>query len=158
MRLALYQPDIAANAGTLIRLGACMNVAIDIIEPCGFPFGDAAFRRAGMDYIHQAIVTRHASWNAFRSGTHGRLVLASTRSSVSYMSFTFEAADTLLLGRESAGVPPNVADACTASICIPMNPGARSLNVAVAGAMILGEMIRQTRPAPAVPREQTHEH
>jgi tRNA (cytidine/uridine-2'-O-)-methyltransferase len=158
MRLALFQPDIAANAGTLIRLGACMDVAVDIIEPCGFPFGDAAFRRAGMDYVHKAIVTRHASWKAFRNGTQGRLILASTKSSTPYTAFAFEDGDTLLLGRESAGVPTDVAGACTASVCIPMTPGTRSLNVAVAGAMILGEMIRQTRPAPATAREQAHEH
>jgi len=158
MRLALFQPDIAANAGTLIRLGACMNVSVDIIEPCGFPFGDAAFRRAGMDYVQQANVTRHMSWDTFRNGNRGRLVLATTKASLPYTAFAFDEDDTLLLGRESAGVPPDVADVCAATICIPMNPGARSLNVAVAAAMILGEMIRQVRPATGLQRDQSHEH
>jgi tRNA (cytidine/uridine-2'-O-)-methyltransferase len=156
--MALFQPDIAANAGTLIRLGACMTVAVDIIEPCGFPFGDAAFRRAGMDYVQKANVTRHASWNAFRSGNPGRLVLATTMTSLPYTSFVFDENDTLLLGRESAGVPPEVAAACAASVCIPMKSGTRSLNVAVAAAMILGEMIRQARPAEDTQRDKSHEH
>jgi tRNA (cytidine/uridine-2'-O-)-methyltransferase len=158
MRLALFQPDIAANAGTLIRLGACMNVAVDIIEPCGFPFGDAAFRRAGMDYVQQANVTRHTSWDTFRNGNPGRLVLATTKTSLPYTSFAFDETDTLLLGRESAGVPPEVAASCSASVCIPMNAGTRSLNVAVAAAMILGEMIRQARPVHGPQRDKSHEH
>jgi tRNA (cytidine/uridine-2'-O-)-methyltransferase len=158
MRLALFQPDIAANAGTLIRLGACMNVAVDIIEPCGFPFGDAAFRRAGMDYVQQANVTRHVSWDTFRNGNQGRLVLATTKASVPYASFAYDENDTLLLGRESAGVPPEVAAICAASVCIPMNAGTRSLNVAVAAAMILGEMIRQARPSQGLQRDKSHEH
>jgi tRNA (cytidine/uridine-2'-O-)-methyltransferase len=135
-----------------------MSVAVDIIEPCGFPFGDAAFRRAGMDYVQQANVTRHVSWDAFRNGNRGRLVLASTKASVPYTSFAFDDNDTLLLGRESAGVPPDVADACTGIVCIPMNPGTRSLNVAVAAAMILGEMIRQVRPATGPQRDKSNEH
>jgi len=158
MRLALFQPDIAANAGTLIRLGACMNVAVDIIEPCGFPFGDAAFRRAGMDYVQQANVTRHVSWDTFRDGNPGRLVLATTKANLAYTSFAYDENDTLLLGRESAGVPPEVAAACAASVCIPMNTGTRSLNVAVAAAMILGEMIRQARPSQGLQRDKSHEH
>ena len=158
MRLALFQPDIAANAGTLIRLGACMNVAVDIIEPCGFPFGDAAFRRAGMDYVQQANVTRHVSWDTFRNGNQGRLVLATTKASLAYTSFAYDENDTLLLGRESAGVPPEVAATCAASVCIPMSTGTRSLNVAVAAAMILGEMIRQARPVQGPQRDKSHEH
>ena len=153
MRLALFQPDIAANAGTLIRLGACMNVAVDIIEPCGFPFGDAAFRRAGMDYVQQANVSRLVTWDAFRNGNPTRLVLATTKSALPYTAFAFDENDTLLLGRESAGVPPDVAALCAASICIPMKTGTRSLNVAVAGAMILGEMIRQVRTTAGTPIE-----
>ena len=158
MRLALFQPDIAANAGTLIRLGACMNVSLDIIEPCGFPFGDAAFRRAGMDYIDRAKVSRHASWDAFRDSNGRRLILATTKSALAYTSFEFTNNDTLLLGRESAGVPDHVAAVCAARICIPMSKGARSLNVAVAAAMILGEMIRQVRLVGAAKEGQAHEH
>jgi tRNA (cytidine/uridine-2'-O-)-methyltransferase len=144
MRIALFEPDIAANTGTIIRLGACMNVAIDIIEPCGFPFGDASLRRAGLDYLPKATVTRHASWTAFQAQHRGRLVLATTKASTPYTSIGFRDDDTILFGRESAGVTEEVAAAASERIRIPMTGEMRSLNVAVAAAMILGEALRQT--------------
>ena len=150
MRIALYQPDIAANTGTIIRLGACMNVPIDIIEPCGFPFGDAALKRAGLDYITKASVVRHQSWHAFRQSVPARLILASTKASVPYSEYVYAAADTLIFGRESAGVPDEVVNACDARVRIPMANTTRSLNVAVACAMILGEALRQTNTMPPV--------
>jgi len=144
MRIALFEPDIAANTGTIIRLGACMNVAIDIIEPCGFPFGDASLKRAGLDYLPRATVTRHASWAAFREQQNGRLILATTKASKPYVDIAYRADDILLFGRESAGVTDEVAAAAGERIRIPMANGLRSLNVAVAAAMILGEALRQT--------------
>ncbi len=148
MRLALFQPDIPQNAGALIRLGACLGVTIDIIEPCGFVLSDARFRRAGMDYLEVAAVTRHSSWEAFRATVHGRLVLLTSKGSDPYTGFTFRGEDTLLLGRESAGVPDEVRDVCDARLRIPLKPGLRSLNVAQAGAMVLGEALRQTKGFP----------
>ena len=147
MRLALYQPDIPQNAGTLIRLGACLGAPIDIIEPAGFPLSDRAFRRAGMDYIEQANVSRHLSWERFNSArvqARQRLVLLTTRGSVPYTQFAFEPDDILLLGRESSGVPEEVHAAVDGRVVIPLQAGARSLNVAVAAAMVLGEALRQT--------------
>ena len=150
MRLALYQPDIPQNAGSLMRLGACLGVGIDVIEPCGFLLTDRNFRRAGMDYLKSADIRRHASWNQFRDGfsadggTGQRLVLLTTRSAMSYADFAFEASDTLLVGRESAGVPDEVHAAADARLVIPLKPGLRSLNVAQAAAMVLGEALRQT--------------
>ncbi len=145
MRIALYQPDIAANTGTIIRLGACMAVAVDIIEPCGFPYGDSAMRRAGMDYIPKALVTRHASWQAFRNTLQGRLILATTKAETPYTGFAFRPDDTLLMGQETAGVPEEVHAAADGAVLIPIEPSTRSLNVALATGMILGEMLRQTR-------------
>lgn len=150
MRLALYEPDIPQNAGTLIRLGACLAVPVDIIEPCGFPWDDRGFKRAGMDYVPLAEAVRHDSWEAFlscRSST-GRLVLLTTKSSVPYTGFAFRPDDTLLVGRESAGVPPEVHERAEARVTIPMRPPARSLNVAIATAMVLGEALRQTAGFP----------
>lgn len=147
MRLALYQPDIAQNAASLIRLGACLGVAVDIIEPCGFHFTDKGFRRAGMDYLEQASVTRHASWEAFRPG--GRLVLLTTKATLAYTQFAFAPDDVILLGRESAGVPQEVHDAAHARLRIPLKQGLRSINVAQAAAMVLGEALRQTDGFPA---------
>lgn len=144
MRIALFEPDIAANTGTIIRLGACMNVAIDIIEPCGFPFGDASLKRAGLDYLPRAAVTRHASWAAFREQLKGRLILATTKAAKPYIDASYRSDDTLLFGRESAGVTDEVAAAADEHVRIPMPGGLRSLNVAVATAMILGEALRQT--------------
>lgn len=144
MRIALFEPDIAANTGTIIRLGACLNVAIDIIEPCGFPFGDASLKRAGLDYLPRASVTRHASWNAFREHTNGRLILATTKAAQAYTALAYRSGDILLFGRESAGVTAEVAATADEAVRIPLADGMRSLNVAVAAAMILGEALRQT--------------
>ena len=147
MRLALYQPDIPQNAGSLMRLGACLGVGIDVIEPCGFLLTDRNFRRAGMDYLKSADIRRHASWGRFREGhsaNGGRLVLLTTRGAMAYADFAFQASDTLLVGRESAGVPDEVHDAADARLVIPLQPGLRSLNVAQAAAMVLGEALRQT--------------
>jgi tRNA (cytidine/uridine-2'-O-)-methyltransferase len=150
LRLALYQPDIPQNTGAMMRLAACMGVPLDIIEPCGFILDDRRLRRAGMDYIDHLEMKRHVSWDRFVNDATraemnvGRLVLLTTRASVPYLDFTFRPGDTLLMGSESAGVPSEVADAADARIRIPMKPGLRSLNVALAAAMVLGEALRQT--------------
>jgi tRNA (cytidine/uridine-2'-O-)-methyltransferase len=150
MRLALFEPDIPQNTGSLLRLGACLGVPVDIIEPCGFLWSDAKLRRAGMDYLAQAATTRHASWAAFRLTTSGsRLVLLTTKGAVSYLDFAFAASDILLLGRESAGVPDEVHACADARLLIPMRTGLRSLNVAMAGSIVLGEALRQTKGFPA---------
>lgn len=148
MRVALYEPDIPQNAGTLIRLGACLGVAVDIIEPCGFLFTDRALKRAGMDYLELAEITRHASWEKFRESVKGRIVLLTSKAATSYIEFDFAPDDIILLGRESAGVPENVHEAADARLRIPLKAGLRSLNVAVAGAIVLGEALRQTRGFP----------
>jgi tRNA (cytidine/uridine-2'-O-)-methyltransferase len=156
MRLALYEPDIPQNAGSLIRLGACLGVPVDIIQPCGFLLTDRSFRRAGMDYLDHAQFARHDSWVAFLAGFRaakpGRLVLLTTQSTLAYTDFAFASGDTLLTGRESAGVPQDVHDAADARLVIPMVPGQRSLNVAQAAAMVLGEALRQTGLFPAPSR------
>jgi len=144
MRIALFEPDIPQNTAAIIRLGACLGVAVDIIEPCGFLFSEAGFRRAGLDYIERADVQRHASWDAFFATRSGRLVLLTTKASRSYTAFGFGPDDTLLLGRESAGVTDRVHEAADARIRIPLRAGLRSLNVAQAAAMALGEALRQT--------------
>ena len=145
MRLALYQPEIPQNTGTLLRLAACLGVPVDVIEPCGFVFRDRGFRRAALDYLDHVDLTRHASWEAFLAArTPGRLVLLTTGAETAYTRFAYRPDDTLLLGRESAGAPRAVHDAADARVVIPMAAGARSLNVAVAGAMALGEALRQT--------------
>jgi tRNA (cytidine/uridine-2'-O-)-methyltransferase len=153
MRIALYQPDMAPNVGTLLRLAACLGVAVDVIEPCGFPFGARALRRAGMDYLAHADYTAHASWEAFLAAGAGRLVLLTTRAALPYTQFAFAAGDVLLLGRESAGVPDEVHARADARVGVPMAPGLRSLNVAVAAAMVLGEALRQTDGFPGAGRE-----
>lgn len=146
MRLALYEPDIPPNAGTLIRLGACLGVPVDIIEPCGFPWGDRDLKRAAMDYGALAEVTRHASWAAFGEARApaSRVILLTTKTQESFVDFSFQPADILLVGRESAGVPDAVHEAADARVTIPMRPPARSLNMAVAAAMVLSEALRQT--------------
>ena len=151
MRIALYQPDIAQNVGTILRLGACLAVPVDIIEPCGFPFGEATMKRAALDYLDQASFIRHESWAAYLAANPGRLVLMTTKANLAYTTFAFSPSDTILMGRESAGVPAEVAERADMSLKIPMQPGTRSLNVAVATAMVLGEALRQTElfPAPA---------
>jgi tRNA (cytidine/uridine-2'-O-)-methyltransferase len=144
MRLALFEPDIPQNAAAIIRLGACLGVPVDIIEPCGFLFSDAGFRRAGLDYVERAEIVRHASWERFRAACTGRLVLLTTKASLPYTEFAYALSDTLLMGRESAGVPDFVHEAANARIRIPLHGGLRSLNVAQAAAMALGEALRQT--------------
>lgn len=148
MRLALYEPDIPQNAGALIRLGACMGITLDVIEPCGFVFSDRQLKRSGMDYLEHADIVRHESWSTFRGTLRGRLLLLTSKGATPYCDFTFAPDDTLLLGRESAGVPENVHDTADARLRIPLKPGLRSLNVAQAGAMVLGEALRQTRGFP----------
>jgi tRNA (cytidine/uridine-2'-O-)-methyltransferase len=148
MRLALYEPDIAGNVGTILRLAACLGVPVDLIEPMGFAFSDRALARAGMDYAAQAEVSRHGDWTAFEAQA-GRIVLLTTQGGVRLDEAVFAAGDTLLLGSESAGVPAHVHDRADLRVTIPMRPGFRSLNVAVAGAMALAEALRQTGGWPA---------
>jgi len=147
MRLALYQPDIPQNTGTILRLAACLGVPVDLIEPAGFDITDRAFRRAALDYLPHAEIERHASFAAFLAANRARgsrLVLLSTHAEAPYTGFAFRSEDTLLLGRESAGVAEAVHGAADARLRIPMRRGLRSLNVAVAAAMVVGEALRQT--------------
>ena len=144
MRLALFQPDIAGNVGTILRLGACLGVPVDLIEPMGFAYGDRALARAGMDYAGHAAVTRHADWTAFEAGVAGRIVLLTTAGAVPLPAARFEATDVLLLGSEGAGVPAFVHERADLAVRVPLRAGFRSLNVAVAAAMVLGEALRQT--------------
>jgi tRNA (cytidine/uridine-2'-O-)-methyltransferase len=151
MRIALYQPDIAQNTGTILRVCACLGLEAHIVEPAGFPTSDRAFRRAGMDYLDRVALTRHASWLAFadwRRGAGGRLVLFTTSAQQSYLDFAYGIDDVLMFGRESAGVPQAVHDAADARLIIPMRGGLRSLNVATACAMAAGEALRQTGQFP----------
>jgi tRNA (cytidine/uridine-2'-O-)-methyltransferase len=148
VRLALFQPDIPQNTGTILRLAACLGIEAHIIEPAGFPTTDRSFRRAGMDYLDRAAIVRHASWRAFeawRRATQGRLVLLTTHASVCYLDHQFHDDDVLLFGRESSGAPDEVHRAADSRLAIPMQPHRRSLNVAVAAAMVIGEALRQTR-------------
>ncbi len=149
MRLALYQPDIAGNVGTILRLAACFEVAVDLIEPMGFAFSDRALARAGMDYAVQAQVTRHTDWTAFERQVTGRLVLLTTRGGTRLDAARFATDDVLLLGSESAGVPDNVHDRADLAVRIPLAGGFRSLNVAVAAGIALAEGLRQTGGFPA---------
>jgi tRNA (cytidine/uridine-2'-O-)-methyltransferase len=145
MRLALFQPDIAQNTGTMLRLAACLGVAVDIIEPCGFALDERRLRRAGMDYLDRVDLRRHSSWAAFaRARGPGRLVLLTTRADAVHTAFAFRADDMLMVGQEGAGVPQEVHDAADARIRVPMAAGMRSLNVALAAAVVLGEALRQT--------------
>jgi tRNA (cytidine/uridine-2'-O-)-methyltransferase len=148
LRLALYAPDIPQNTGTILRLAACLGLEAHIIEPAGFLTSDRAFRRAGMDYLDQVEIVRHASWEAFetwRAGAAARLILFTTRARRSYLEHTFRRGDILLFGRETSGVPEKVHAAADARLVIPMREGLRSLNVAMAVAMAVGEAIRQTQ-------------
>ena len=150
MRLALFQPDIPQNTGTMMRLCACMNVAMDIIEPCGFALSDKNLKRAGMDYLEHLDLTRHMNWQNFRTADKTkRIVLLTTKANTRLHDFAFHADDTLLVGRESAGVPDDVHAACDQRIIIPMAPAVRSINVAVAASMVLSEALRQTGLFPA---------
>jgi tRNA (cytidine/uridine-2'-O-)-methyltransferase len=153
MRLALYQPDIPQNAGTILRLAACLGVAVDVIGPAGFDASDRNLRRAGLDYLDHVEITLHVSFAAFLAARRavavlgprpGRLVLLTTAGETAYTTFAFAGDDTLLLGRESAGVPEDVHAIADARLRIPMRPGLRSLNVAVAAGIVLGEALRQT--------------
>lgn len=146
IRLALYQPDIAGNTGTMLRMAACLGIGVDLIEPAGFDISDRALKRAGMDYIEMAALTRHIDFARFedqRRQQDRRLVLLSTRAELAYTRFAFADGDVLLLGRESAGVPQAVHDCADARLTIPMRGGGRSLNVALAAAMVVGEALRQ---------------
>ena len=146
MRIALYEPDIPQNTGTILRLAACLGTAVHIIEPAGFPVSDRAFRRAGMDYLDQVVIARHLNWEAFqawRRNERARLVLLTTRASRSYLDHAYRDDEILLFGRESAGVPEAVHEAAEVRLVIPVKPGLRSLNVAMAAAMVLGEATRQ---------------
>jgi tRNA (cytidine/uridine-2'-O-)-methyltransferase len=147
LRVALYQPDIAGNTGTILRMAACLGLAIDIIEPAGFDMSDRALKRAGMDYLEMAALTRHVDFTAFeawRKAEHRRLVMFSTGATTPYTTFAFRADDILLFGRESAGVPDTVHATADARLLIPMPGGGRSLNLALATAMAAGEALRQT--------------
>jgi tRNA (cytidine/uridine-2'-O-)-methyltransferase len=160
IRFALYQPDIPQNTGTILRMAACLGLAVEIIEPAGFDVSDRNFRRAGLDYLDHLAITAHASWRAFsewRAGAGARLVLATTRAATPYTDFRFAAGDILLLGRESAGVPDEVHAAADARVAVPMRPGLRSLNVAVAAAMIAGEALRQMGTGPSVQEQEAHQ-
>lgn len=149
MRLCLFEPEIAGNVGAIMRLGACMGVGIDLIEPMGFDWDDKRVRRTAMDYIDHVAVERHSSFDAFRAATPGRLVLFTTKASQSPYDFPFEADDILLFGKESGGVPQHVADASDAKVRIPIRAEVRSFNLATAAALALGEALRQTEGLPA---------
>jgi len=149
MRLALYQPDIPQNTGAMLRLAACLGIGVDLIESCGFVWSDRRLRRAGMDYLEGVALTRHRSWAAYQAGRGaGRLVLLTPRADMAYSAFAFRDSDSLLVGQESAGAPDDVHAAADARVAIPMTAGTRSLNVALAAAMVLGEALRQTAAFP----------
>ncbi|WP_037076363.1 tRNA (cytidine(34)-2'-O)-methyltransferase [Neorhizobium vignae] len=147
LHIALYQPDIAGNTGTILRLAACLGLSVDIIEPAGFDISDRNLKRSGMDYLDSVTLARHVNWQRFdkwRKANGRRVVLASTKAAVPYTRFEFKPDDILLFGRESAGVPDHVHEAADARILIPMVEGQRSINVAMSAAMISGEALRQT--------------
>jgi len=147
LRLALYQPDMPTNTGSMLRLGACLGVGLDIIEPCGFVWDDKKLRRVAMDYIDHINYARHPSWEAFLQAKQvGRIVLLTTKGATPYTDFQYRTNDILMVGRESAGVPDSVHDSADARVIIPMAEGLRSLNVALSAAMVLGEALRQTHP------------
>lgn len=158
MRVALYQPDIPQNAGAVMRTAACLGLPCDVIGPCGFVMSDRRLRRAGLDYLDRLELVRHDSWAAFlaaRGAAGGRLVLLSTRGETDHLAFAFAASDALVVGRESKGVPAAVAAACDARLRVPIVEGLRSLNVAQALAIVLGEALRQTAGFPGeTPRRQ----
>ncbi len=156
MRLALFQPDIPQNTGTLLRLGACLDVELDIIEPCGYIFSEKTLKRAGMDYLHLVKYRRHKSWEHFlqyraeHPDEYGRIVLLTTHATEPYYNFKFQSNDIILMGRESAGVPEEVHHTADTRLLIPMNENARSINVAVSAVMVVGECLRQTGGFPSV--------
>jgi tRNA (cytidine/uridine-2'-O-)-methyltransferase len=152
--LVLFQPDIPGNTGTLLRLGACMGLRVHLIEPAGFRLDEKAFRRAGMDYLEMAVLERHLDWNAFeewRGKNKRRLILLTTKAAVSCYTFEFADDDLLMLGRESSGVPDHVHEAADARVSIPMVENARSLNMALSGAIAISEALRQTRAKAHLP-------
>ena len=150
MRIALFEPEIAGNVGAVLRLGACMGAAVDLIEPMGFAWDDRRVRRTAMDYIDHVAVARHAGFDAFKSTLgSGRLILFTTKSRQSAYEFRFLADDILLFGKESAGVPAAIAEACDARVRIPMRPQVRSMNLAMSAALALGEALRQTASLPS---------
>lgn len=152
MRLALYQPDIPQNTGTMMRLCACLGVPMDVIEPCGFVLNDKNLRRAGMDYIDGLDFSRHDSWDHFmQARSRARIVLLTTKTDRSFLDFAFQPEDVLLMGRESAGVPDDVHESVASRVTIPIMAGMRSLNVALAAAMVLTEALRQTGAFPILP-------
>lgn len=151
IRIALYQPDIAGNTGTILRLAACLGFAVDIIEPAGFDLSDRNLKRAGMDYLATSKLTRHVNWQQFeewRATTGRRLILASTKAALPYTNVAYAKDDILLFGRESAGVPDHVHNASDERVLIPMVEGQRSINLAVSVAMVTGEALRQTNSFP----------
>jgi tRNA (cytidine/uridine-2'-O-)-methyltransferase len=151
IEIALFHPDIAPNAATIIRMAACLGLKVTIIEPAGFAWTDSSFKRAGLDYLDRAVVHRSPSWQAFRGEAQGRrLVLLSTKAALPYSQFEFMETDIILMGQESAGVPLEVHEAVETRIRIPMKPGERSLNVSLACAMVTGEALRQTSGFPSV--------
>jgi len=150
MRIALFEPEIAGNVGAVLRLAACMGAAVDLIEPMGFRWDDRRVRRAAMDYIDHVLIARHAGFAAFASTIGSqRLVLFTTKSTQSAYDFSFVADDILLFGKESAGVPAAIVDACDARVRLPMRPQVRSMNLATSAALALGEALRQTGTLPA---------
>lgn len=148
MRLALFEPDIPQNTGTILRLAACLDLGVDLIEPLGFHLDDRRLRRAGLDYVRTMDLHRHRSFEAFLRATSGRLVLLTTRAPTAHVDFAFRRDDVLVLGRESAGAPEHVHAAADARVAVPLAPGMRSLNVALAAAMVAGEALRQTAAFP----------
>lgn len=160
MRLALYQPDIPQNTGAILRLGACLDLPVDVIEPAGFALGDRNLRRAGLDYLDSAALVRHDSFTAWRDSlvSRARIILFTTRGDLAYTQFRFSPQDVLLFGRESAGVPDDVYEAAQQRLVIPLRTGARSLNVAQAAAMAAGEALRQTGGFQDGQKDLPHEH
>lgn len=152
IRLALFEPDIPQNTGTVLRLAACLGIGVDVIEPCGFVWDEKRLRRSGMDYLDQVDLTRHTSWSTFHRANQRRIILLSTKATQSHTDFSFQTGDVLLLGRESAGVPDHVHEAANARIRIPMVPAMRSINVALSASLVLGEALRQLD---AYPKEET---
>jgi tRNA (cytidine/uridine-2'-O-)-methyltransferase len=150
MRLCLYQPEIPQNAGTLLRMAACLGLGVDIIEPCGFGISDRRLQRAGMDYLDQVDLKIHVSWEDYLATKPCRLILLDTGATQSYTDFSFEPTDTLMVGQESIGVPDGVKQAVHGQVRIPMLPGLRSFNVAISAAMVVGEAYRQTGLFPKV--------
>lgn len=152
MEIALYEPDIAHNTGAILRLGACFGVRVHIVEPAGFDASERALKRAALDYLAHVRIMRHASFDAFESwriGEKRRLILLTTKAKTTYTQFSYESGDVLLLGRESAGVPDSVHEAADARVIVPLAKDMRSLNVATAAAMVLGEALRQTNAFPS---------